>query len=209
MRTVARRSICATTPQPHISAADEAALSFACDVVHPDGTGACGPGAHWRRSSPSRFGRPVDVIVYIGRVITAETDASGRVLRRFHPSEYHRLTPDILARAARSLMTWPSAFFDLVEEQRSRANAVPGAAGSIKEMGGLQWLAWDADLSEAVKTVFSEANAMFVQRLETRTATWAKFHRKTNLEGTSPGRRRRAFSLRTSPRWQPSWRGRK
>lgn len=171
-------------PQPLVSAADEAALSFACDVVHPDADRRM----RAKRSLAPEFsqvasGDLLDVIVYIGRVITAETDTSGRVLRRFSPCEYHRLTPDVLAKAARSLMNWPSAFFDLVEEQRSRANAVPGAAGSIKEMGGLQWLAWDVDLSEAVKTVFSEANAMFVERLETRTATWAKFHRKTNLEG--------------------------
>ena len=163
-------------PQPFVSVADEGALSLLCDIVHP----------HLERRDQARrnlspafsnvsAGEMLDIIVAISCIITADSAVMGCSMRKFGSLEgFSRLNPNVMARASRTFMNWPEAFLDLADEMRAGAEKRVRHSGILKEMGSLSLLAWNPDLSDEIKLIFTQGNAAFVSRLEFGIAGKAK-----------------------------------
>jgi hypothetical protein len=191
-------------PQPLVEIADEAALTFICDVVHTDPD---------RRARAKRVVAPefVDVspgalfetVLAIATVITAKPGSvSGKLSNSGSLEGYTCLTPEALARASRALMTWPSAYCEIADGIRADAAKRVGFIGFLKEVGGLATLSWNQELPAEVRTILTKGNEAVLARLDGPTTALARLRKGIVPEGyitqKEAGRRlgMRAFDVR-------------
>ena len=172
-------------PQPLVEVSDEEALAFVCDVIHPDPARR----ERARRAVATEFSglssaELFETVMAVACASTGESGTIGKSLRKFGSLDgYARLTPEVLARASRVVMTWPRPFCDIAQEMRVNSASRHGANGLLKEIGGLALLAWDQELPEQVRTTFAKGNETFMGGLEDRMAGLARFRRGLVPEG--------------------------
>lgn len=172
-------------PQPLVEVADETALSFLGDVIHPDpdrrGRARRAVAPEFSALSP---GDLFEVVLSIARATAGEPGRIGTGQRKYGSLEgFDVLTPEILTRSARVLLTWPRAYCDLADRMRVGAAARTSRNGMLKEIGSLALLAWSQDLPDEARAAFDDGNRVWMDGLEGRTAGLARFRRGLVPEG--------------------------
>lgn len=141
--------------RPLVEAADEAALAFACDLIHPVGHRR----ERARKALHPEFsavgpGETFELLLALASAVETSSGRPGDDFRSFESrSSYARLTAPVMARAARVILSWPTEFRDLAEEIRQSAPARTGRTPMVREFGALAQTARVRHLSPNVRAI--------------------------------------------------------
>jgi hypothetical protein len=140
-------------PQKIIEVEDTEALDFVTGLIDPDPTVR----ELFRPNLPEEFrgvdrGELFEFCVALACALTADTSHPLTSLNRPKSrDDYARLTPDVLARAGRAILSWPSGFHLLADEVRALADLRRGHLGIKKELGPLLAISHDPHVLPSIR----------------------------------------------------------
>ncbi|TDK39252.1 hypothetical protein E2F50_03775 [Rhizobium deserti] len=145
-------------PQPVVEVADQMALDFVTGLVQPDPErrSDCA-GLHPGLQALSR-GELFEMVVSLCCAVIPEPGESPNALWRPMTNEdYRRVTPDLLAKMGRTILSWPEGFHQLASEVRERSDERPGHYGVRKELGPLLRVTGYKNVPKAVRDLVRKA----------------------------------------------------
>ena len=153
-------------PQPLVEVDDEAALRLVADLVNPDPIVRRKALANVDPSLvPFGPGNLFELVIALARAVA--TPPSAPFMKLCHlkkPDDFGFLTPDLMARAGRTLMDWRLGFYALADAMRASAAERPGYFGVRKEIGALRLLARQRSIPQEMRDLVKETIAEDMER---------------------------------------------
>jgi transposase-like protein len=156
LRKTGRKSI---GMQPKVEVADDAALDFVVDLIHPDSShkekARAAAGAAFDRIGVDH-GELFEFSMALASTLAADPEDVGSKIRRGNSTEdYARLTPTVLSAAGRVILDWPRGFESYLDGMRSRMAGSSGSWGPKSQFGPARFLKDDRHLAPAMRMEIS------------------------------------------------------
>ena len=141
-------------PQPKVEVADDAALDFVVDLIHPDPSrkekAMASAGTAFDRIGVDR-GELFEFAMALASTLAADpADDSSKIRRGNSVVEYARLAPT-LSEAGRVILDWPRGFETYLDGMRSRMAGGAGGSGPMSQFGPARLLKDDRHLAPALR----------------------------------------------------------
>ena len=143
------------TPGTPITCQDWDALDFACDLVHHDPDRR----ERARASVPTQLSAldAADLFEMIFELACVSlTGTDRRLYRPRFDEDYGRFTPDVLAKAGRLLLGWPSSMHAFADDLRRLSSSRPGFWGALKELAPLVVASRRTTISPAARHILQD-----------------------------------------------------
>lgn len=141
--------------QPKVEVADDAALDFVVDLIHPDPDRR----ERARGAAPAAFGKIgigsgelFELAVAMAATLADQPSRSQtKIARGASLEDYARLTPTILSEAGRIILDWPQGFEAYLRRMRSGQAGGGAAAGPKSQFGSARLLTRDRHLAQVLR----------------------------------------------------------